>query len=544
MSGFFIVFLIILLLHDDNILHHVLATSTSPLKKHAQPSITFVGSDSSRIIQRPHQPQSRCCSCFSTFSPRSFSVVSSSFSTATTLFIRRRSIHTKARFPRASSVISSSSSLFSKHNDVDYVDDTAILSRVLHQRGGGGGGYYNRVPTAMFMSAAAAAAAAATTDEESTATTSNNNIINNNNSGKINLQNGENIICNNDNSNNSDDENEEEEKEKPILIHTYNFTTPTNTTPPSLSLDGSTSTSTTTCTLMGVGIAKRQFATWVQYHLSSKNCSCSVVNEDDASSATECTNTSTFSGTEITAISTTAPATNKKRMEIDKIMNDTTTERVYWHEDTETCKWDDRISTIRTHWKNEHLLCEHTNLLHDGIRFKKKKMKTKKEGDDKNDGNEEDESLRLKKQQQQENEEEEERLVKYEHFKNTLGSYADRLVDMVQDELSDSSFFPPSPHNNHHPDEEQDQLHQLQQHDDEGLLQPILRWETQSGLRGWIEKEYGLDNTNALLAETLLVKSEREQIEVSNGHELMLSVRIDIPKLYSPPSQLFLFLSC
>src|SRR6056300_1569608 len=100
-SGF-IGFVIILVLLHDNILHHVLATSTSPLKiKHQPSSITFLGCGSSRIIQRPHlsltrqhQSQSRCCSCFSTFSPRRFSgVSSSSFSTTTaTLFIRRRSI--------------------------------------------------------------------------------------------------------------------------------------------------------------------------------------------------------------------------------------------------------------------------------------------------------------------------------------------------------------------------------------------------------------------------------------------------------------------
>ena len=40
------------------------------------------------------------------------------------------------------------------------------------------------------------------------------------------------------------------------------------------------------------------------------------------------------------------------------------------------------------------------------------------------------------------------------------------------------------------------------------------KWTTQNRLRGWIEKEYGVENTQILLAETLLKKSEKEQLKV------------------------------
>ena len=46
-----------------------------------------------------------------------------------------------------------------------------------------------------------------------------------------------------------------------------------------------------------------------------------------------------------------------------------------------------------------------------------------------------------------------------------------------------------------------------------GKCANLPRWTTQNGLRGWIEKEYGVENTQMLLAETLLKKSEKEQAE-------------------------------
>ena len=41
-----------------------------------------------------------------------------------------------------------------------------------------------------------------------------------------------------------------------------------------------------------------------------------------------------------------------------------------------------------------------------------------------------------------------------------------------------------------------------------------LKWNTQHGLRGWIEDEYGVEKTQMLLANTLLERSEEEQLKV------------------------------
>ncbi|KAL7527647.1 hypothetical protein ACHAXR_002057, partial [Thalassiosira sp. AJA248-18] len=41
----------------------------------------------------------------------------------------------------------------------------------------------------------------------------------------------------------------------------------------------------------------------------------------------------------------------------------------------------------------------------------------------------------------------------------------------------------------------------------------LPKWNTQNGLRGWIEKGYGVENTQLLLADTLLKKSEKEQLK-------------------------------
>jgi hypothetical protein len=239
------------------------------------------------------------------------------------------------------------------------------------------------------------------------------------------------VGCNNNDS--SDDDNTDNvTQSKLVLIHTYNCTK---------------------ASLMGLGIGERQFATWVQYYLSnSSNDTLSTI-KSASSSAT-----------------------------IEDIMNNISTQEVHWEND-----WENHVKTLRQYWNDEKLLCEHTNYLTDWSRMGKIKNKKKqqimkqkrKESNVKSNGS------------AAEDLEEEEKQMKYEHFRKLLMSHANRLVNIVEDELSDASFMPCS--------------------DDEGSNKA---WNTQNCLLGWIENEYGAEKTRALMANRLLMKSEKEQLEV------------------------------
>jgi len=112
-----------------------------------------------------------------------------------------------------------------------------------------------------------------------------------------------------------------------------------------------------------------------------------------------------------------------------------------------------------------------------------------------------------------------------EQFKDVLGvlgSYADRLASIVEDELTDGAHFmggdcggdSQSNNNNdggsHHPSEERNGQTTTRG----GALCAAPEWTTENGLRGWIEHGYGADETRSLLADRLLRKSEKEQLKV------------------------------
>eukprot|EP00985_Skeletonema_marinoi_P022725 scaffold14661_cov207-Skeletonema_marinoi.AAC.2 len=272
--------------------------------------------------------------------------------------------------------------------------------------------------------------------------------------------NNDNILkggCNNDNNDDKDEDNtDEDERNKLILIHTYNCTT---------------------VSLMGLGMPRRQFATWVRYYLS--NSSSSSSSNDILSSTTK------------TAVAA---------AEIEEIVSKVSTQQVKWEND-----WENHVMTLRQYWKDGKLLCEHTNLLNDrgGMsrsknRKKQEKEQEGKEGSDNMSGSDTEEEI----------DDEEERQMKYEHFRNILGSYADRLVHIVEDELSDASFIP-------HDAAEITNVCSSSTTGVKMMTSELLlpRWNTRLGLRGWIENEYGVENTHALMANELLVKSEREQLE-------------------------------
>ena len=345
------------------------------------------------------------------------------------------------------------------------------------QRRGGGG----TATTTTAMSAIAIT-------EESSASSDSSIDSNNNNHNHNNLQEEEGRLCNTNNNNNGDDDNDvddddnEETRNKLILIHTYNCTTVKDV--------GNDTDTITTTTLMGLGIPKRQFATWVQYyhHFNSNDTSSSSLSTTAATAAAE----------------------------IDEIISNTSTQQVHWEND-----WETHITSLRQYWKDGKLLCEHTNLLNDrgGMimsRIKKKKKKKQHQQEKEGDKIKMNGSDTTEKEEMDNNdeEEEEEQQMKYEQFRNIVGSYANRLVSIVEDELSDASFIP---HDNAAEKITNNDVDSGSNHHEEvNIISELLlpRWNTRLGLRGWIENEYGVENTRALLAEELLFKSEREQLEV------------------------------
>jgi hypothetical protein len=201
-------------------------------------------------------------------------------------------------------------------------------------------------------------------------------------------------------------------------------------------------------------MSQRQFATWVHYHLSSQNHSHLIDNSFNS------TNNST-----------------PLRHSISSITNQINTQQIDWEND-----WEIHLSTLKEFWREERLVCEHTSLL-----SPKRRTSTRS-----NSTPDSSETNGVNSQQEKEMEDEEERLIKSENFRDALSSYADRMVSIVHDEMSDI----------YHTAEDG--------HEDAALPQ----WKTFRGLLGWIEQEYGMGNTNAVMASSLLVKSEKEQLEV------------------------------
>jgi hypothetical protein len=396
--------------------------------------------DSSAVTRHDHHLwRSRSC-CFSTSSTtslliRSFiasptavvhNIGASQPITATSLFFQGRWKIKRPPFLLPGRSIPSSQYA----PDVSSCNIHVGISRQLIQRRGG-------------AAAEIAMSPIATTEESASSSIASNN----------NIQEGG---CNNNNA--DDDDKDEDKQNKLILIHTYNCTT----------LEGVNDT----ISLMGLGMPKRQFATWVRYYLSNSN--------DTPSSSPPSSST-----------------TAELATEIDEIVSNISTQQVDWEND-----WENHIVSLRQYWKDGKLLCEHTNLLNDRggmsrIRNKKIQQKQKK-------GEQRDKIMNGSDSEEMDDEEEQQ--MKYEQFRNILGSYADRLVNIVEDELSDANFIPRDVESTNISSDD---------HEAKIISELLLpRWNTRLALRGWIENEYGAENTRALLANELLVKSEREQLEV------------------------------
>jgi hypothetical protein len=294
----------------------------------------------------------------------------------------------------------------------------------------------------------------------------------------------------NDNCNShSNNEKETTEKENTVLVHIYphHDTMQSNTTA-SIHANNTRMDNATlyyeNAMLVGVGMSQRQFATWVHYQL--------VTTKVDATYGDIIHDTNSNIGEQTTA--------NEKKgisplqLSISKISNRIHTQKVDWEKE-----WESHLSTLRKFWREERLLCEYTSIL-SPKRLANKPLKTA-------DSSQEDST---DERNEQERQKEEERMIKSEHFKEALSSYAERMLGIVEDEMSDV----------HHVLDESvaqatqtEQIHSVTTNDDVLPSNPP-KWNTSRGLLGWIEQEYGMENTQALMAGSLLNKTEEEQLEV------------------------------
>jgi hypothetical protein len=264
-------------------------------------------------------------------------------------------------------------------------------------------------------------------------------------------------------------------------------------------------------TLMGVGMPSRQFASWVHYYLThmTKN------GEAMMTPSTIITTTST-SGTAASATKINQQNGIQANREcINEILQHVLTQKFDWENDCEgdeggeiTKEEETTWLKIRQFWKEGKLICESTNLLSSprGDGDRRRRRGTRRHAGNGSKGDEVDNV--------DENEEEEQRY-KEDKFRNSLRSYAERLVSIVEDELGD--------YNSEAVDDNDEDVetriladvpNQEWQRTEQRISGTFPQWTTSNRLFGWIENEYGIDKTQQVMADALLKKSEKEQIEV------------------------------
>ena len=292
----------------------------------------------------------------------------------------------------------------------------------------------------------------------------------------------------------SDDEKEEEgEKKKRIMaIHTYNNGTTNNTVNRDNGHDTTTEEEAPTI-LLGIGMPKQQFASWVHYYLSHMTVDGELKSKGgDNMSAIE-----TMAATKTPPTATSDDARRKEenmRLVIDDILQHVTTRELDWDADDDDndtedegklLHFDEQRKMIREYWKAGKLICESTSLLSSTGRRRRNRNNDSSSSRGKDDCDEldpqnDEAALRVKKER---DEAEDERQYKLERLRETLQSWAERLTSFVKDELSELD-------NNAATEADSDMII------------------SSCGLRRFIENEYGHENTRLLLAQTLLQQTE------------------------------------
>jgi len=350
-----------------------------------------------------------------------------------------------------------------------------------------------------------------------------------------NTANTDELIPLDDSQDDGDEDIKEAKEEKSILIHTYNSNLLATNAHNATTNTATTATSTSNAnndnqnlTLKGVGMSQRQFAAWVQYYITHMSEDAEVIPADQSY-----TQSATAAAQGILSRQPQLQQTIEDHEQqtllqqqhlqrtinsqtLDNLLqtNQITTESVEYESKT----WEEEyIPIIREYWRSGKLICEHTNILNG--RRSRPPLDEESSKDDEKSGE------KLTKEQLQSKKDKETRQYKTEQFRDTLNSYAERLSSIVEDELSDVDFYPPSevvgssdqdkrllnfgqivdlPKRTSTHETTQTQHHQHQ---------TLPQWQTTNGLKGWIEEQYGIENTRQLMADVLLTKSEKEQLQ-------------------------------
>ena len=338
-----------------------------------------------------------------------------------------------------------------------------------------------------------------------------------------------------------DEDMEEAKEEKSILIHTYNSNlllanadnTNTNTATTATSKTNVNNNNNQNLSLVGVGMSQRQFAAWVQYYITHMSEDGEVIPADQSSpQSSSATAAAAAQGilsrqpqlqqtidkhAQQTILQQQHLQRTANSQTLDNLLqsNQITTESVEY----ESKVWEEEyIPIIREYWRNGKLMCEHTNILN-GRRRPSVDEKSSKDDGKSGQG-------KLTKEQLQSKKEEETRQYKTEQFRDTLNSYAERLTSIVEDELSDVDFHPSEVVDSSDQEKrlpfnfgqivdlpKRTTAHQTTQPHHHQQHQKLPQWQTANGLKGWIEEQYGIDNTRQLMADVLLLKSEKEQLQ-------------------------------
>jgi hypothetical protein len=301
--------------------------------------------------------------------------------------------------------------------------------------------------------------------------------------------------------------------------------------------------------LLGIGMPRRQFATWVHYYLTHMT--------SDGEARTSKTTSSSFTTTTVATASTTTANVDDMTREgrqraLDDILCHVVTQELDWDEDYDDEEedggiafgvwWDDergmsaaspsrprreQREAILRYWDEGRLICEHTNLLSSGRRRRRSRRRINDGVGDNTTDVATDDVEGVGTLSASEEDAEEDRRNKLERFVGMLEAYAHRLASIVEEELSvidddgddeaDDCHYRSSPPG---------QFYSLNSPSSASSLNGASTADTivqadlpkgsmsNSGLRRFIEKEYGSENARLLMARTLLQKSEIEQLKV------------------------------
>jgi hypothetical protein len=307
-------------------------------------------------------------------------------------------------------------------------------------------------------------------------------------------------------------------------------------------------------TLTGIGMPRRRFATWVHYYLTHMTSDGEV-----GTSSSTLTTKSSFANESMTTIDAIVEADDTTRegrqRALGDILSHVATRELDWDEEYADDEEDEmvvdvedegEISTaspsrerrkqreaILRFWDEGKLLCEHTNLLSGVRRRRRRSLRRIDDGVGNNTretrrqdvATNDDEGVGTPSAREEEAEED--RRYKLERLAGMLDSYAHRLASIVEEELSaiddDGDDVPDDLQSESSPASRcytssspspASSANVSSVADTTVKTDPPKGSMSNSGLRRFIENEYGIENTRLLMARTLLQKSEIEQLKV------------------------------